>query len=517
MEGTIWAVVPPILAIIMVLITKRVLLSLGVGIALSALFIANFKVGDSIKLIFDSFRVSFVEDGALNTWNVFILLFILTLGILTSFMTILGGTRAFGDWMIKRVKTRKGAQFMPMVLGLIIFIDDYFNSLTVGPISQPITDRHRVSRAKLAYIVDSTAAPISVIAPISSWGAYIISIIATVLISVNVTTHSALEVFLQTIPLNFYVWAALGTIVVIILTNSEFGPMKKHEQLAIETGDLGKVEQTTDEEIVMSEHGRVRDLLIPIATLVITTLALMYLTGYNALEENRTLMNIFGEADVALSLLVGGVVSVAVVFILYLIQRSAGNLQKITLPKGILIGIKSMISAVYILLFAWAIAYLIDLLETGNYLGEVIASANLNVMFLPVIMFILAGFIAFSTGTSWGSFAILLPIAGQIASATEIELLVPSLAAVLAGAVFGDHCSPISDTTILSSTGAGCNHIDHVTTQLPYVISSAVIAAIGYLALGITNSVLFGLLFVLLGLLVLFVCLKNVGKRKVTT
>src|SRR5690625_414333 len=337
MEGTIWAVVPPILAIIMVLITKRVLLSLGVGIALSALFIANFKVGDSIKLIFDSFRVSFVEDGALNTWNVFILLFILTLGILTSFMTILGGTRAFGGWMIKRVKTRKGAQFMPMVVGLIIFIDDYFNSLTVGPISQPITDRHRVSRAKLAYIVDSTAAPISVIAPISSWGAYIISIIATVLISVNVTTHSALEVFLQTIPLNFYVWAALGTIVVIILTNSEFGPMKKHEQLAIETGDLGKVEQTTDEEIVMSEHGRVRDLLIPIATLVITTLALMYLTGYNALEENRTLMNIFGEADVALSLLVGGVVSVAVVFILYLIQRSAGNLQKITLPKGILI------------------------------------------------------------------------------------------------------------------------------------------------------------------------------------
>jgi len=512
MEGTIWAIVPPILAIIMVLITKRVLLSLGVGIVVSALFLAEFKIGDSFKFVFESFKVSFIEGGALNTWNVFIILFILALGILTAFMTILGGTKAFGDWMIKRVKTRKGAQFMPMLLGIVIFIDDYFNSLTVGPISQPITDRHRVSRSKLAYIVDSTAAPISVIAPISSWGAYIIGIIGAVLVSVNVTAYSELEAFLLTIPLNFYVWAALGTIVVIILTKADFGPMRKHEKLAIETGELGKVDQKEEEEIIVSDRGKVRDLILPIITLVVTTLALMYITGYRALEEDRTLMNILGEADVALSLLLGGLAAILVVFILFAVQKSAGALKTISFAKGIALGFKSMISAVFILLFAWAISHLIDLLETGTYLGDVIASANLNVMFLPVIMFILAGFIAFSTGTSWGSFAILIPIAGQIASATEIELLIPSIAAVLAGAVFGDHCSPISDTTILSSTGAGCNHIDHVTTQLPYALTSAVIAAVGYIVLGVTNSTLLGLGFIVLGLVVLYIYLKNVSK-----
>jgi len=520
MENTIWSLVPPIIAIVMVLVTKRVLLSLGVGIITSALFLTKFHIVEAGKYIYESFKVSFVEDGSLNTWSIFILLFILSLGVLTSFITLLGGTRAFGDWMIKRIKTREGAQFMPMVLGIIIFIDDYFNSLTVGPISRPVTDRHRVSRAKLAYIVDSTAAPISVIAPISSWGAYIIGLIGSVLVAVNVTTYTAFEAFIQTIPMNFYVWAALGTIVVIILTKVDYGPMRQHEQRAILTGEVLVEEDSTvnqSEKVIMSDKGKVSDLLIPIITLVVVTLVLMYITGYQALSGDRTLMNIFGEADEALSLFVGGIVSIAVVTYLFFRQKRAGALQSTSFMTGIITGVKSMISAVFILLFAWAISHLIDLLETGNYLGNVIASANINVAFLPVIMFVLAGFIAFSTGTSWGSFAILLPIAGQISSVVDIDMLIPSLAAVLAGAVFGDHCSPISDTTILSSAGSGSHHIDHVATQLPYALTSAAITIIAYLVLGLTGSVILGLIVVILSLALLFFILKSVPSEQIIT
>lgn len=515
-ELTGWSLLPPIVAILMVLLTRRVLVSLGVGIVVAALFLAEFHLGDMFKYIWESFKLTFVEEGVLDTHNVFILLFILMLGVLTSFMSMLGGTKAFGDWMIQRIKSRKNAQVMPMLLGMIIFIDDYFNSLTVGPISRPITDRHRISRAKLAYIVDSTAAPISVVAPISSWGAYIIGIIGSILVSVQVTNYEALEAFLAMIPMNFYVWAALGTILVIIISGKDFGPMKKHEAYALETGNVYGEEDTIaaqEEHLRTSEFGSLKDLFIPIFILVFTTLAIMYWSGYNALDNERTLMNVLGEADVALSLFLGGFISLISVLILFSRQAKRGVFKGDDFFQAISTGVKSMVSAVFILLFAWAIAYLIEQLQTGEYLGNVIASANFNVAFLPVLIFLLAGFIAFSTGTSWGSFAILLPIAGQIAGATEIDLLLPALAAVLAGAVFGDHCSPISDTTILSATGAGCNHIDHVITQLPYAITSATIAGIGYVVLGFTNTWL-GLVSVLICLLLFYILLTTYGKNK---
>lgn len=515
-ELTGWSLLPPIVAILMVLLTRRVLVSLGVGIVVAALFLAEFHLGDMFKYIWESFKLTFVEEGVLDTHNVFILLFILMLGVLTSFMSMLGGTKAFGDWMIQRIKSRKNAQVMPMLLGMIIFIDDYFNSLTVGPISRPITDRHRISRAKLAYIVDSTAAPISVVAPISSWGAYIIGIIGSILVSVQVTNYEALEAFLAMIPMNFYVWAALGTILVIIISGKDFGPMKKHEAYALETGNVYGGEDTIavqEEHLRTSEFGSLKDLFIPIFILVFTTLAIMYWSGYNALDNERTLMNVLGEADVALSLFLGGFISLISVLILFSRQAKRGVFKGDDFFQAISTGVKSMVSAVFILLFAWAIAYLIEQLQTGEYLGNVIASANFNVAFLPVLIFLLAGFIAFSTGTSWGSFAILLPIAGQIAGATEIDLLLPALAAVLAGAVFGDHCSPISDTTILSATGAGCNHIDHVITQLPYAITSATIAGIGYVVLGFTNTWL-GLVSVLICLLLFYILLTTYGKNK---
>ncbi|HLR75757.1 MAG TPA: Na+/H+ antiporter NhaC family protein [Virgibacillus sp.] len=515
MENTIWSIVPPILAIVMVLLTRRVLLSLGVGIIASAFFIASFHITDSLALIWESFKLVFVEDGALNTWNIYILLFVLMLGILTAFVSMMGGTRAFGDWMIKRVKTRAGAQIMTMFLGIIIFVDDYFNSLTVGPIARPVTDKHRVSRAKLAYIVDSTAAPVSVVAPISSWGAYIIGIIGTVLVAQNVTSYGEFEAFLRMIPMNLYVWAALGMVVVIALRQVDFGPMKAHEKRAVQTGEVidPKHEDHTDIEshLPTSDKNNISDLMLPISALFIATLMAIYVDGYRAVEGEKTLINIFGEADVSFALLCGGIVGLITTFILFARHFKNKHLTTQHLMQGMVEGIKSMLPPFAILIFAWAISFLIGELQTGDYLAGLVESTSLSLAFLPALVFIMAGLIAFSTGTSWGSFAILLPIAGQIAGATDITLLLPMLAAVLGGAVFGDHCSPISDTTILSATGASCDLMDHVTTQLPYAIVAAIITSIGYLGLGLFNSVWIGLAIVVVSLIVLYIVLGRLG------
>lgn len=513
MENTIWSLVPPLLAIIMVLLTRRVLVSLGVGIVAAAFFIASFNFIDSLALIWESFKGVFVADGALNTWNVYILLFVLMLGILTAFVSMMGGTKAFGDWMIRRVKTRAGAQIMTMVLGIIVFVDDYFNSLTVGQVAKPVTDKHRVSRAKLAYIVDSTSAPICVIAPVSSWGAYIIGILGTILVTQNVTKFTAFGAFISIIPMNYYVWAALGVVLVIALKQADFGPMKVHEDRAILTGEVldpeNKDKIDSDSNLPVSDSGKIRELVIPIAVLFIATIGFMYWTGVSALDGEKTLMNIFGEADVSKSLLYGGIIGLAVTFLFFLRHIGKGKLTGKHFGIGIVEGAKSMLPGFTILIFAWAIVFLIGELKTGEYLASVVQAANLSLSLLPVIVFIMAGFIAFSTGTSWGSFGILLPIAGQIAGATDIDLLLPMMAAVLAGAVFGDHCSPISDTTILSSAGSSCHHIDHVTTQLPYALLAAVISGIGYVVLGFSGSAWLGLLTVAVCLALLFILLKR--------
>ncbi|MCG1028038.1 Na+/H+ antiporter NhaC family protein [Virgibacillus halodenitrificans] len=513
MENTIWSLVPPLLAIVMVLLTKRVLLSLGVGIVAAAFFIGSFNIMESLLLVWESFKGVFIADGALNTWNIYILLFVLMLGILTAFVSMMGGTQAFANWMISRVKTRAGAQIMTMVLGIIIFVDDYFNSLTVGQIAKPVTDKHRVSRAKLAYIVDSTAAPICVVAPISSWGAYIIGIIGTIFTTQQITEHTAFGAFLQMIPMNFYVWAALGVVLVIALKQADFGPMKIHEQRAMETGEVldpsNKEKLDAESKLPESEIGRVSDLLLPIAILFVATLGSIYINGLGAVEGEATLINIFGSADVSVALFYGGFIGLAATFLLFSRHYRAKKLTGKQFGEGVKEGAKSMLPGFTILIFAWAIVALIDQLGTGTYLAGIVEEANLNLALLPLIVFVMAGFIAFSTGTSWGAFGILLPIAGQIAAVTDPALIMPMMAAVLAGAVFGDHCSPISDTTILSSTGSSCHHIDHVTTQMPYAIVAAVITGAGYLALGFTGSVVVGLITVLAGLTIFFVTLKK--------
>ncbi len=517
MTNSAWALIPPIITIVMVLLTKRVLLSLGVGIVAAAFFTVDFHFTKAISLIWEAFKGVFVEDGGLNTWNVYILLFVLLLGILTAFVSMMGGTRAFGDWMIKRVKTRAGAQIMTMVLGIVIFIDDYFNSLTVGPISRPVTDKHRVSRAKLAYIVDSTAAPVSVVAPISSWGAYIIGLIGTVLVAENVTGYGPFEAFMIMIPMNYYVWAALGTVFIIAIMQADFGPMRKHEIRALKSGkvmsDVQKQSELREEDLPTSDIGRSRELFLPIGLLFIATIGMIYWDGLMAVRADDKLSNslitIFGEADVSLALLIGGIVGVLTTIVLFTRHMRAKKLSGTHFGKGIVSGSKSMFPAFAILIFAWAISFLIGELKTGEYIAGIVKTSSISLSMLPVIIFAIAGFIAFATGTSWGSFAILLPIAGQIAGATDIELLLPVLAAVLAGAVFGDHCSPISDTTILSATGADCHVYDHFSTQLPYALLAAGIAGIGYIVLGLTSSAWIGLSAVVIGLLVLALILKR--------
>ena len=511
MIGTWVSILPPLIAIIMVLATRRVLLSLGSGIVAAALLAASFSPGASVKNLWSAMIVSFWDDGALNTYTIYIMIFILLLGVLTAFVSLSGGSRAFAEWAVRRIKTKRGAKLLTVSLGIAIFVDDYFNSLAVGQIARPITDQYRVSRAKLAYFIDSTSAPICVISPISSWGAYLIGQLALIFGGAAAISYSPLSAFIMMAPMNFYVIATLAIVFFLAWTDYDLFAMKKHEQLA-EKGQLYNPEKEIPgqlkEEFPVHSHGRVRDLLAPIVTLVVGTLVMMVWTGYSASVSEGlaiSIWSIFENTDVPLSLLTGGFAGVIVACGLYMLQMKHNETANAGLMwRAFVSGLKTMMPAVLILIFAWALTHLIGVLETGLYLSEVVTGANLPVAFLPVIMFVLACLMAFSTGTSWGSFGILLPIAGQIMLDAAPEMLLPALAAVLAGAVFGDHCSPISDSTILSSTGAGCNLMDHVTTQLPYALISAGIAATGYLVLGFTGSVWFGLTAVIVILILLF-------------
>ena len=509
MENTIFSILPPIIAIVMVLLTRRVLLSLGAGIVSAALLVASFAPVETLKELFTSFAVIF-WDGGFNAYNVFILLFLLLLGIITAFVSLSGGSRAFADWASTRIKSRRGAKVVTVLLGIVIFIDDYFNALAVGQVARPITDRYKVSRAKLAYFIDSTAAPVCVVSPVSSWGAAIIGIIALILADQTFIEYSALEAFLWMAPMNFYVVASLAIVFFVAIRDVDFGEMKKHEILAIDKGQLFDPEKTIPgemkEEFPSHSHGRVIDLLLPILLLVAGTVAAMIWTGYQNAGQVFDIWLIFENTDVPLSLLVGGLLGALTSIVLYMLQMKTNKTANMGwVGKGIWSGLKSMIGAVLILVFAWSLTYLIDALETGAYLAQVVTEGNVPITILPVLLFLLAGIMAFSTGTSWGSFGILLPIAGTIMIEAAPELLLPALSAVLAGAVFGDHCSPISDTTILSSTGAGSNHMDHVLTQIPYALTAAAIAAVGYLVIGFTGSLVWSLGAVVLVLIILFV------------
>ncbi|MEI4770571.1 Na+/H+ antiporter NhaC family protein [Psychrobacillus sp. FJAT-51614] len=517
MENTIFSLLPPLLAIIMVLVTKRVLLSLGVGIISASLLVENFAPLDSILLLWESFKVSFWDEG-LNTYNIYILSFILFLGIITALVSLSGGSTAFAAWAVQRIKTRRGSKLLTAFLGIIIFVDDYFNALAVGQIARPITDSHRVSRAKLAYFIDSTSAPICVIAPVSSWGAFLISQIGVIFTTHAVTTYTPLQAFMLMAPMNFYVISTLAIVFFMAWTDFDIMPMKRHEKIAVETGKLFDTSKPNPGELQgnfpENNYGKVIDLVLPIVTLVLVTLFSMFWTGYQNSGKQLDIFTIFENTDVPFSLFVGGLTATLIAVLLYLRQLKYNPTARVSLVwKALITGISSMLPAICILIFAWSLSFLIEALGTGAYLATLVAENNIPVGVIPFLLFVLTALMAFATGSSWGSFGILLPIGASIIMAIEPELLLPVLAAVLAGAVFGDHCSPISDTTIMSATGAGVNVIDHVITQLPYAIISAVIAAIGYLVLGLTGSVIIGFVTVVVILIVLFT-VWNISSKK---
>ncbi|MDY4594193.1 MAG: Na+/H+ antiporter NhaC family protein [[Pasteurella] aerogenes] len=498
---SIWSIVPPVLALCLAIVTRKVILSLSIGIIIGALMLADFNIKDTLTYLFNnvSSLVYSSEDG-LNFDTINIILFLLLLGILTALLTVSGSNRAFAEWAQKRIKDRRGAKLMAASLVFVTFIDDYFHSLAVGAIARPVTDKFKVSRAKLAYILDSTAAPMCVLMPVSSWGAYIITLISGLLATYAMTEYSPIGAFMAMSAMNFYAIFSIIMVFFVAYFSFDLGSMARHERLA--------QEHQEKEEIDACADGRVRNLILPIVTLILATVAMMLYTGGQALAADGKAFSILGAFEnttVGISLVFGGVLAVLMVTLCILLDRQVSIKEYV---QSWIVGVKSMSGAILILFFAWTINNVVGDIKTGTYLSGLV-SDSLPVAILPALLFILGSVMAFSTGTSWGTFGIMLPIAAAIAAHSAPELMLPCLSAVMAGAVCGDHCSPVSDTTILSSTGAKCNHMDHVTTQLPYALTVAVATIIGYLVVGFTQSGLFGFIATAISLVLLVFMFKK--------
>ncbi|EGR0569261.1 Na+/H+ antiporter NhaC family protein [Vibrio cholerae] len=493
-SDSIYSVTPPLLAVLLAITTRRVLLSLGAGIVAGAVMLNHFSPLSTVQYLFEKISGLFWAEGAANSDNINMLLFMLLLGGLISLMTASGATRAFAVWAERKCKDRRSAKALTGLMVFAFFIDDFFHSLSVGAICRPVTDRFQISRAKLAYLLDSTAAPVCVITPISSWGAYIIALIGGILAAHEMTEISAISAFVQMIPMNLYAVFTLLMVLAVIFLPMDIGPMRQHEAWARE-GKLWDESKGRPAGLDMeggeTARGTMIDMVLPIAVLTITTLIFMIQTGNAVLAANGEAFSLIGaleNTNVAQSLVYAALCSLAVSIVLSLRLKLSAQTWLSTAPKGVM----AMMPAIIILLFAWTIGGVVRDLQTGIYLAS-LTQGNLPVELLPALVFVLSCLMAFATGTSWGTFGIMLPLAGDIAAASDISLMLPTLSAVLAGAVFGDHASPISSTSILSATGAGSHHIDHVVTQLPYAISAAMGALLGYLAMGLLHSVWAGL------------------------
>lgn len=492
------SLVPPLVAIALVIVTKKVLPSLGIGILTAAALVAGSFTG-TVKTVWGAFAAIFwdIEAHAVNWYSVLILIFLVVLGVITSLVMMAGGTFAFAEWMMTRIKSRNGAQSLAGGLGMAIFIDDYFNALAVGQVARPITDRHNVSRAKLAYLIDSTSAPVAVLAPFSSWGASIIGIMAPLVAATSLATSDA-GAFLISAGMNFYAIGALLLLWLVVFLNINIGPMRSEERRAIIDNQTYDPEveipgQLTD-TLPRHEPGARRALIVPFIILVLGVIFGILFTGYQA-TGSFSPMDMLANTDVPMALNYGGVAGLlASIYYYFRYTHKNPDFGAPTFLKGIYGGISSMMPAIYILLFAWMLGDLIKQLGTGEYIGQVVATVNLAPEWLVPLLFIVAAAMAFATGTSWGSFGILLPLAAEILAAVPNgeTVLLAAFGSVLAGAVFGDHCSPISDTTILSSTGAQCHLITHVNTQLPYALMGAAASLVGYIAFALTFSGLIG-------------------------
>ncbi len=504
----ILSLLPPIIAIILALKTKEVISSLIVGILSGTLIYSIYDTDGIIQVGARTIEVTMNLMGQKLSENSSIIIFLGLLGAIVVVVTKAGGSKAYGEWAVKRIKSRKGAKIATAILGVIIFIDDYFNCLTVGTVMRPVTDKYKISREKLSYIIDATAAPICIIAPVSSWAASVIS-------QMTDSGLNGIQDFVKTIPYNLYAILTIIMVLVVSLTKLEFGKMAKCELLALE-GKQNEDFQEADEDddlskITISEKGTVFDLVIPILVLIVfSILSMLYIGGY--FDGGMTLAEGFGNTNAGPALAISGFFTLVVTFFLF-VPRKILSFKEFM--SGISTGVKSMVSAYIILTLAWTISGVCrDLLNTGGYVGGLVEGSSLAGMLIPVVAFCVAGLLAFSMGTSWGTFGILIPIIVVVCENTAPELIIISLGAVLAGSVFGDHCSPISDTTILSSTGARCNHISHVSTQIPYTLVVAISCVVGYIVAGLTANLLLTWIFALVTLaVILFVLYLKTEKE----
>ena len=475
MSGTIWALIPPIVAIALALITKEVYISLLVGILAGTLLFTGFNPLIAVETTIN------IMQGKMSD-NISILLFLGFLGILVALITKSGASRSYGDWATKKIKSQRGALFATSFLGMVIFIDDYFNCLTVGTVMRPVTDKYKISRAKLAYVIDSTAAPVCIIAPISSWAAAVGS---------SLPENSGIDgfsLFIRTIPFNLYAILALAFMLYLIYMGIDFGAMKKHN-IAMEQGLQEKIDE--DSEMEITGKGKVIDLILPIIVLITLSIGAMLYTG--GILEGQSIPEAFANCDSAYSLVLGSFFTLIITFVLY-ITRGVISFKEFCDSFGQ--GVKSMVPAIMILSLAWTLSGICstDYLNIGGYVSGLIGGNALIVSLLPAILFVIGTGLAFSTGTSWGTFGILIPIVISIVGVTDINLVAINIAAVLAGAVCGDHISPISDTTILASAGAQCDHIIHVSTQIPYALTVAACSFVGFLVSGVTSNGWLGLI-----------------------
>ncbi len=474
---TAWSLLPAVIAIGLALLTREVYTSLFTGIVVGGLLYANLDIEKMLLHVFNNGIVKSLADS----YNVGILVFLVILGILVMLMNCAGGSAAFGRWANRHIKSRTGSQLATVALGVLIFIDDYFNCLTVGSVMRPVSDKSRISRAKLAYLVDATAAPICIIAPVSSWAAAVSS---------YVEEGNGLYLFIQAIPFNFYALLTLVMMVMLAIWKLDYGPMARHERNALENGDLfsgaesGSEAQNEDE----NPRGIVLDLLFPVLVLIVCCVTGMVYSGGYFAGKGTSFVDAFANSDASVGLMLGSAVTLIITFLYYLLRRVMSFKDMTACIPG---GFKSMVPAILILTFAWSLKAMTDSLGAKQFVEALVkGSASDFHSFLPAIIFLIACFLSFSTGTSWGTFGILIPITLSVFPLAD-PLGIVCVSACMAGAVCGDHCSPISDTTIMASAGAQCDHVTHVATQLPYAITVAAVSFVSYLIAGfVPNAVI---------------------------
>ena len=471
--ATFWALVPPVVAIGLALITKEVYSSLFIGVLMGGILYSGFSFEGTITHIFEDGMINVLADS----YNVGILIFLVILGTMVCLMNRAGGSAAFGQFAADHIKGRVGAELATILLGCLIFIDDYFNCLTVGSVMRPVTDKFKVSRAKLAYLIDATAAPICIIAPISSWAAAVTGF---------VEGEDGFSIFVRAIPYNFYAILTIVMMIGMVLLRTEFGSMKFHEKNALK-GDLYTTPgrpYDTEKQPEVSVRGTVLDLLIPIISLIICCMVGMLYTG--GFFSGEDFVTAFSQSDASLGLTMGSFFGLLITIGLYQVRRVLKFSECMAcIPEGF----KSMVPAIMILSFAWTLKAMTDSLGADVYVATVVASSARSLLnFLPAIIFVVGCFLAFATGTSWGTFGILIPIVVAVFENSNPDLMIISISACMAGAVCGDHCSPISDTTIMASAGAQCEHVNHVTTQLPYAVTAAVVSFVSYNIAGFVQS-----------------------------